>query len=324
MVDALARLMNEGRFRRCLAVADKMLEQGGWSPAELAAIYLVSCRCRLATQDAYGAVVSGSAAVNLARQAQDYDVLGRARFLLGTAYAGIGQYDKALTHLYAFFDDIERYHNSRRLEGAVWKHIGVAHQRRLQSEAAVNAFNQVRAWFSRSGIDYSAFTCNHDLINTYLQLSETDTESRVEDVRALLDEQRTIVKRHPHEGYFTGTYLLDLAAFFRQEGRVDRASVAAARALELYQGDRVHAFHCHLLLHRCDLELGNGRRALGHALAARVQALNGHLPDLERLASQAMAEVIDRVGPEILRQLNAEYQAMGVDLGEYLGSRVPH
>lgn len=322
MVEALARLMNEGQFRRCLAVADQMLEQGGWSRAELADIYLISCRCRLATQDPYGAVVSGSAAVRLARQEKAYDLLGRARLLLGTAYAGVGQYGRALTQFYAYFDDLPRYRESRRLEGAVWKHIGVAHQRRLESEKAVYAFNQARAWFTSSGIDYSAFTCNHDLINTYLQLAETDTESRVADVRALLEEQRSIVKRHPRDGFFAGTYLLDLASYFRHEGQVVRASVAASRALKLYQGDRVHNFHCHLLLHWCDLKRGNGRRALGHALAARAQALSGRRPDLERLASQAMAEVIDREGPEILRQLNQEYEA-GVNLGEHLGARVP-
>ena len=113
-------------------------------------------------------------------------------------------------------------------------------------------------------------------------------------------------------------YLLDMAATYLAEGRIGRAMVAANKGLEVHRGDRIHAFHCQMVLYKCSIERGDPRRALGHALAARVQAVEGRFYELEFLSSQDMADVIKQQGPEMVRQLDEEYLAMGVDLGQYL------
>lgn len=46
--------------------------------------------------------------------------------------------------------------------------------------------------------------------------------------------------------------------------------------------------------------------------------MGGKFYELEFLASQAMADVIKEQGPEVVRQLDQEYLAMGVDLSQYL------
>lgn len=304
MVDALARLAEEGRFARCIDTADQMISQGGWSPSQLAAIHLVSCRCRLQLQDAQGALRSGAAAAALARQEREYDLLGRALIYQGTAHAALQEYDQALRCFYDYFTHMTGYREAQRLEGAVWKHLGVTYQRRLEPEKAAYALEEARRWFAARNIDHGAFTSTHDLINVYLYVAETD-RSKLLAVRSLLTEQRAVAQRHPGEPYYRGTYLLDLAAWFARSGRPRQAAVAATRALEAYRGDRAHAFHCHLLLHRCDLARGDGRRALGHLLAAWSDAMAAGSPELEQLAAESLADVLEREASEILRELGA-------------------
>lgn len=304
MVDALARLAEEGRFARCIDTADQMISQGGWTPAQLAAIHLISCRCRLQLQDAHGALRSGAAAAALARQEREYDLLGRALLYQGTAHAALAQYDQALRCFYDYFTHMTGYREARQLEGAVWKHLGVTYQRRLEPEKAAYALEEARRWFAARNIDYGAFTSTHDLINVYLYMAETD-RSKFHAIRSLLTEQRAIAQRHPAEPYYAGTYLLDLAAWLARSGRPRQAAVAAARSLEVYRGDRTHAFHCHLLLHRCQLARGDGRRALGHLLAAWSDAVAAGNPELEHLAAESLADVLEREASEIMRELGA-------------------
>lgn len=318
MLDALIRMMEEGEFGRCLHVAEQMMQTGGCSLAELATINLVICRSRLGIQDPSGAVAAGALAVKLAMETGDFDLAGRALLNLGTAYVGIRQYGEAIEQFETFLELLPRLRTARRLEGAIWKHIGVAHQRNLDSQKALEALTRARDWFRQQGVDYAAFTCTHDLINTHLHLHDTEPFHGLEPVKFLLVEMKVIAKRHPEDGYYQGTYLLDLAATYLRDGRLDRATVTAHRAMAAHRGDPSHAFHCQLILHHCALEVGNARRALDYALAARSQASAARLYDLESLAAQAIGDLIRQQEPEVARQLDEEYLAIGVDLGKYL------
>jgi len=302
MVDALARLAEEGNFARCIEAAEQMISQGGWSAFQLATIHLINCRCRLHLQDAHGALRSGAAAATLARQEEEYDLLGRALLYQGTAHAALQQYDQALRCFYDYFTYMAGYHEAQRLEGAVWKHLGVTYQRQLEPEKAAYALEEARRWFAAREIDHGAFTSTHDLINVYLYLADTDP-SKLRTVRSLLTAQRAIAHRHLDDLYYAGTFLLDLAAWLARTGRPRMAAVAATRALEVYQGDRAHSFHCHLLLHRCRLARGDGRRALGHLLAAWSDAVAAGSPELEHLAAESLADALEREASEILREL---------------------
>lgn len=318
MLDALVRTMEEGEFAHCLRLAEQVILKGGWSLSQLATINLVICRCRLGLQDPSGAVSAGAVAVELATESGEFDLAGRALLNLGTAYVGIHQYDLALEQFQTYLALLPQMKTSRRLEGAIWKHIGITYQRKLDAERALEALTRARDWFRQQGVDYAVFTCTHDLINTHLHLHEIDPHYGLEPVKGHLAELKLLIKRHPDEGYFKGTYLLDLAATYLCEGRVDRACVSASQAMAAHRGDPSHTAHCQLILHRCALEMGDVRGALGYALEARAQATAARLFDLEALASQAMVEVIKQQGPVAARQLDEEYLAIGVDLGKYL------
>lgn len=322
MLDYLVRLMEDGEYQKCLRLAEQQLLRGGMSLSEMAQLNMVICRCRLGLQDSYGAIPSGLLAVKLARDIGEWDILGRALLNVGTAYVGARQYDEALQHFYGYFEHLNRYTTAQRFEGAIWKSIGTAHQRKLETRQAIDAFERARRWYSRRSVDHSVFTCTHDLINTYLQASEQNPEFHLDSVTNLLKDEKAIARRNAGETYYLGTYLLDQASWYLRQERIGRAMVSAMKALEVRKGDHQLAFHCHMVLHRCNLGLGDMKQALGYALAARVEALQGRHYELEFLAAQAMADVIRREGTSVLQQLDAEYQAMGVDLGQYISPAI--
>lgn len=318
LVESLMRLMEDGEYASCIRLAEMQLLQGGFTLSELAKVNLVVCRSRLGLQDAQGAIPPGLLAIKLARDTGEWDVLGRALLNVGTAFISIRQYSQALHHLYSYFEHLHRYSSSARFEGAVWRHIAVAHQRKLESSQAVDAFRRACSWYARQGMDHSLFNCTHDLIATYLQQAEQGAKDWLEPVKELLQSQRQIARKYPTETYYQGYYMWELAARYRQEGRYRRAMVGALKAMEIHKDDPELAFHCHMLLHECSKVLGDGKQALGYALAARVEAVRARHYELEFLASQAMAEVIRQKGSRVVQELDDEYQQLGIDLRQYL------
>lgn len=318
MVEYLIQLMEEGEFEKCLRLAEQMLLRGGMTLAELARVNLVICRCRLGLQDSYGAVNSGLLAVKLARDVKEWDTLGRALLNVGTAYMGTRQYDHALQQFYAYFENAHLYTKAQRFEGAIWRSIGVAHQRQLQHTQALGALNRAQQWFVRHGSDHSAFSCIHDLVHTYLQVHETNRQFSLQPAFALLEQERLLARKYPADTFFQGIYLYDRASLYLRTRRYGRAMVCAMKALDVCQSDHQLTSNAHMLLYECSRDLGDTKQALGYALAARVEAIRGRHYELEFLAAQAMAEIIRQQGTEMIRELDLEYQAMGVDLGQYL------
>lgn len=317
MLEVLVQLMEDGEYEKCLRQAEQQILRGGWTIAQLAQINMVICRCRVGQQDPYGAIPSGMLAAKLAKDVADWDTLGRTLLSLGTAYVAVRQYDKALHSFYSFFEHSVKYSTARRLEGAIWKHIGVAHQRKLESDKALDALNRARLWFAKHEVDYSSFMVTSDMINTYLQMHDMDPLSSLEPVADLLKAQKAIVKRYPTDTHYKATHLLDLASNYLHQGRLGRSMVCAMKVTETRRDDFWLTFHSHMVLHRCTKLVGDNKQALGYALAARVAALHGRHYELEFIASQAMAEVIRQQGEGVVRELDAEYQALGIDLGQY-------
>ncbi|MDB4895810.1 MAG: hypothetical protein JWN15_2072 [Firmicutes bacterium] len=320
MVDYLLKLMEDGEFQTCMQLAEQQLHKGGLTLAELAKVNLAICRCRLGLHDTYGAIPSGLLAVKLARDTNEWDVLGRALLNLGTAFVGIRQYDHALHHFYSYFEHLHKYTTAHRFEGAIWKHIGITHQRKLETDQAIDALHRARKWFEKQAIDVSVFTCTHDIVNTVLQKHQADPETSLAPAEEMLKAEFALVRKYPDDTYYRATYLHDKAAHYLRADRIPRAMVCAMKAMEIRKGDHDLAFHCHMVLHRCCRLVGDAKQALGYALAARVQALQAHHYEFEFLASQAMAEVIREQGSRVVQELDAEYQAMGIDLSQYMPS----
>jgi tetratricopeptide (TPR) repeat protein len=310
--------MEEGEFEKCLRLAEQQLLRGGMTLVEMATVNFVICRCRLGLQDPYGAINSGLLAIKLARDTAEWDILGRSLLNVGTAYMGTRQYDLALQNFYGFFENLHLYTSAHRFEGAVWRSIGVAHQHRLEIQDAVKALNKARHWFERKGADHSAFSCLHDLVHTYLQQHDTKPGTPLEPVVDLLREEKALAAKHPEDSYFRAHHLYDEAEYYMRTHRYKRAMVCAMKAMETRKGDRPLNFHAYMVLSNSYRALGDAKQALGNALAARVEALKGKHYELEFIAARTMVELIRQQGSEVVRELDQEYQAIGVDLAQYL------
>lgn len=319
MVEYLVQLMEEGEFEKCLRLSEQLLLRGGMTLVEMARLNLVICRCRLGLQDSYGAINSGLLAVKLSRDLKEWDTLGRALLNVGTAYMGTRQFDLALQHFYSYLENVHHYSTSRRFEGAVWRSIGVAHQRKLETSRAVDALTRAQQWFVKQGADHSAFSCIHDLVHTHLQIRETNPGFSGDDpVPALLEQERRLVRKYPSDTFFQSIYQYDRATHYLRCRRYGRAMVCAMKALDIAKTDHQLTSNAHMVLYECSRDLGDTKQALGYALAARVEAIRGRHYELEFLAAQAMAEIIRKQGTDMIRELDLEYQSMGVDLGQYL------
>lgn len=318
VVDTLAQLLDDGHFDQALRLAEQELLKSGWNRPQLARVNLVICRCRLELGDPFGAVPSGLLAAKLARDLGEWDLLAESLLFTGTAMTGTRQLDQALYQLYQYFEHMHLYNSARSLEGSVWRAVGIAHQRKQESDKALNALVRARKWFLTHESDRDAFACTSDMINTYLNIHERDSSMSLEPVGDLLRYEKELSSRHAGDSYYLATCRLDEASIYLRQGRLGRAMVRALQASEARKADATLVFHAYMVLHRCSRLSGLSKQALGYAVAARAKALQSKNYEMEFVASQAMADVVREHGSGVVRELEQEYQGMGVNLSQYL------
>lgn len=318
MVDQLIQLMEAGDYDGCLRAAEQVLLRGGLGMVQMAHVNLVIARCKLANNDAYGAIPAGIQATKMARDAKEWDLFGRALLSLGAAYVGANQFNEALDQFYTFLKHLADFDRSRRLEGAVWRQLGITYGRILESDKAIDSLERARRWFRRHENEHSHFICGSDLISVYLGRREREPGASIEPVRTILAEQKLMAKWNPHEPLYKIQYLYNQAEYYFYTSRVGRAMVAAMQSMDHAQKDHPHRFRCQMLLHRCSARLGKGKEALGYAVAARLESMKGRHYELELLAVQAITETIKREGQRVVEELAEEYREVGLELSQYL------
>lgn len=318
MVEKLIQLMEAGDFEGCLRAAEQQLLRGGLGMVQMAHVNLVIARCKLASNDAFGAIPSGIQATKMARDAKEWDLFGRALLTLGAAYVGANQFPEALDQFYTFLKHLGDFDKSRRLEGAVWRQLGIAYGRILETEKAIDSLERARRWFRRQENEHSYFICGSDLVSIYLGRREREPEASIESVRTILAEQKVYAKRFAPEPLYRIQYLYNQAEYYFYTGRIGRAMVAAMQSMDLAQSDHAHRFRCHMLLHRCTVRIGQGKESLGYAVAARLEAMKGRHYELELLAVQAITETIKREGAQVVEALEQDYREVGLELSDYL------
>jgi hypothetical protein len=318
MVEQLIQMMESGDYEACLRTAEQVLLRGGLSMVDMAKVNLVICRCKVANADAFGAIPSGIQATRMARDVKDWDLYGRALLTLGVAYVGAGLYEDAQNQFYTFLRHLGDFNHARRFEGAVWRHLGITYGRLLEVEKAIDSLERARRWFARQENEHSYFVCSSDLINVYLNRRQADPDAPLDPVRSILAEQKAYAKRMSQEPFYRAHYLYNQGEYDFYTGRTGRAMVAAMQAMELLRQETLLRFHCHMLLHRCSLRIGEPKQALGYAVAARIEALRGKHFELEVLAVQAITEVIHTRGATVVEELERDYREAGLDLNQYL------
>jgi tetratricopeptide (TPR) repeat protein len=318
MVEQLIQLMEAGDYEGCLRAAEQVLLRGGLGIVEMAKVNLVIARCKLAANDAFGAIPSGIQATKMSRDAKEWDLFGRSLLTLGAAYVGANNFGEALEQFYTFIKHLADFNLSRRLEGAVWRQLGITYGRMLETEKAIDSLERARRWFARNENEHSQFICGSDLINVYLNRRQRDPEASLEPVRTILAEQKLFAKRMAHEPLYQTHYLYNHGEYYYYMGRTGRAMIMAMQSMELAPDDNAHRFQCHMLLHRCALRQGNGKHALGYAVAARLEAMRGRFYEMELLAVQAITETIRTEGSRVVEELEKDYHEVGLDLSDYL------
>lgn len=318
MVEELIQLMETGDYEGCLRTAEQVLLRGGLGMVEMAKVNLVIARCKLAVNDPFGAIPSGIQATKMAQAAKEWDLFGRSLLTLGAAYVGANHFNDALEQFYTFIKHLADFDLSRRLEGAVWRQLGITYGRMLETAKAIDSLERARRWFARNENEHSHFICGSDLINVYLNRRQLDPEASLEPVRTILAEQRLLAKRLAHEPLYKVHYLYNHGEYYFYCGRIGRAMVSAMQSMDMAQNDNAHRFHCHMLLHRCALRQGNGKHALGYAVAARLEAMRGKFYEMELLAVQAITETIQSQGDGVVHELEKDYREVGLELSDYL------
>lgn len=310
----LEEMIERGECTACLSAAESLLRAGGNSLSDLASINLAISRCRLRLDDYHAALAPALLARKIARDIQDYRLLGRACWVIASVYGYTHQYEQMTRACYEYFEMVPLGYSIPRDEAAIWENLG---RGKLFGEAfveAVRCFERALEKYRLAGDSSAAFRTLWWMSQALLSSGD---HARC---RTVLRECLTYSHRLPRSHWGCQAVLLARSELAVAEGHMERAAILAHRALsgESKQGK----YKAYMLLHRVSLYYQEYKDAIGYALAARVTALEARRYDLEYEAAEAMLTVVGQTGADLMSELDAEYLSTGVDLTRYVPSNV--
>lgn len=315
-VSQLLQLLESGQYEQCLTEATALLQEGEQSREAEARIYHAICRSQLALQNNLAAAAAGEQAVALAAEAAEPDVHGFALVDLSTALCRVRRWDDALDRLAEFLENLERYTAARCMEGIAWQRQGEAFCGAERHHEALEAFKRARGWFQRYGDERSAALCSRSMARIHLRLGQRG------EALAALQAAEEYATANPWDREFFADHCLDRAALLLSCGDGARAAQEAFQGLEAADGRLDQQARSQLLLAECALAEAQLPEALSFAMAARVSAIDGRLYDLEFEASDLLFRLLREHGEVLLRQVEADFRAAGVDIYQYLSEKV--
>lgn len=309
----LTQLLEQQDYSRCLDMAAELLRTNRFRPMnELAVIHHAVCRSKIGLSDFLGAMAPGEEAVQLARQADCHDLLGRALLDLGYVYANLRRYDRAITTLHQYFEYKPFYVSGLQYEGKVWYNLGWIYQKQEDWEKAKGAITRAQEFWVQADDAAQADACRRRLIALLLSAGELD------QVPVLLEEGDAYIQAHSDDAQALGDYLYDAADYYYRLGDHGRSISLAVKALDAWKSSLQQQHHAHMLLYRNAMALGHYKDALGFALSARIAAIDCRSYDLEYESASAMIRLIQSHGPSLLEELEAEYQSYGLDVYQFV------
>lgn len=317
-VSYLGRLLEAGDYKRCLTEAITLLEDGGHDLEAVARIQAAICRSCLELTDHFAAIRAGRAAVDAARKAGAPDVLGPALVDLGTALAAIRQYEEALATFTEFLEAMPTFTAAQCMEGTVLHRMADTLRRAGRPLEALDTYWRARRWMERFGDEAAAREVSRAIIHLLLEMGDPDMA-----VPLLADGDRYALSS-PADRPFLSSHLQARAHWHLARGEYDLAANQAFQALEAADDRLDQQSSAHLLLCQTALAQGKPREALHFALAARVSAIDGRHYALEFEASTLLFRLLRERGERLLREVEADCYAQGLDLYHYLSERALH
>ena len=310
-VKDLARMLDNQEYQECLDKAESLLLVGELAVDEQAVVYHAICRSRISFQDYFGAAEAGRSAVEAARRAAAYDTLGRALLDLGVAQVHIRKYETAVETFSNYLLCRAQYDQALQHEGKVLFNLGVTFRRLDRYDEALHYALAARHWYVQHGDLPSADEARRSAVATLLLagrldqaeplLAEGDAYQHGEDDRPAMLE-----------------HMLQRAELALYRGDHSRSIEMAFAALEAAEGNLALQSRSHIMLCQNALAMERWKDALGFALAARVAAIDGRFYDLEFEASHLMFGLLHSQGFDLLRELDREYFAIGLDICHYI------
>lgn len=311
----LKQLLDEGQWDKVLKVSEQLVRRGGYAAVDYAEINYAICRARAFRQETQRAIPAGELAKRLCLDTQQWDLLGKVVLVLGVSYNRMRSYDRSLATLYEYFGYMNQYETAQSLVGRVWHNIGHNLFGTGRVREAADAFRRAREGYRQTGDEHWYFYATHELVECLLS---TDLSA----VPALLAELRSFLHTHPTILDCRPSYYLRRA---RHALHVKAHWWAASLCLSGLAGPPVHAevkFKLHLTLSEALAALGDYKDALGHALAARMEAIRCSYFNLEFLAVEAMYDLMSKQGESVIQALDEDYLQQGLDMVPFVGGTV--
>ncbi|HWI50593.1 MAG TPA: hypothetical protein VNT01_00450 [Symbiobacteriaceae bacterium] len=288
MIEYLEQLVEAGKSREALKVAEMLLSRDGTSSRDLLVINSaqVVSHCRL--EEWEEALVAGDVTMKLAKESGEWDIFGIVSIHVAVAYSRLRQYEDAISRIYEYLSGLPNYTKSETYEALAWYNLGLFLSVLDKHEDAATALCCALAAAMRAGNDRYAHGIRQALIEAYLRSGDLLAVVR------LLAQSAHYLRRNPRAHMWHDSWAFHMklrAEFALATGRSVRAGAVAVRALEKTIGEPEHECRFHLILAK--VASGNHRSvdALGHALAARSCAVRSARRDLEAEATDMVYEL---------------------------------
>ena len=305
-VHSLAELLQANRYRACKEAAEALLSRGALSAGEQAQVHLALSSCLAALQESQASLGPAEIAVHLAREAREYDLLGRASYHLAQVCHENRLHKRALSALDMYFHCFTLYRLSKGLEGRVFHLTALGHQALGRGGKALEYFRKALGWSVQHGEHPQIVeTCRADLIWQLLRMGELEPTGR------LLTESGAYFRLAPNDLEARARYLNNLAYRFCLQGDYPEAISHALLLIELRGIAPAHKAQACLTLQRSTQALGLTRESLGLGLLAKIQAAVARRSDIEEEAVRALLQLRQGEEPPMMESLVQNLNHLG-------------
>ncbi len=285
----LEGMMQLRKWPVALEVAEEILPRPDLGREERAGVLRSLCECRTRTGDPGSGIQPGHDAVFLARDTQQWDLLGDALFWLADCYYSKGLYKEAARQYQEFLTHLDHYRSASEHECVCRYNLAVSLRgQELYSEAAEVLDDLLaRAAGKVSAEDYSRY--RHTLIHYYLKTEQT------EPVPALLIACEDYCSAHPEDILAAVNLTNDRAHYAYVRKDYATASKLAKESAE--RDDAPHELRAEAYLHlqQIALDLDMPQHAFAMGVLAQQQADLARREDLRReaIAGCEQAQLLD-------------------------------
>jgi len=293
LIEYLEKLVEDGDYNAAIECAERLMLSGDNSAIELARIHCGLLISRYQTDQFYAASVSGQLALNLARELEEWDLLGRCCFWLGCTYHRLGNPQLAISTLLQYFNYKIYYSASASLEPLIWVNIGIFHTKMDDPTGAIGYLKRAVEAARARGDSYIHNASRHALVEAYVLKGD------LRSVPRLMAESLHFLRHNEDKWFAADSYLWHMlirAKYAVQRNLVDRAIAIATRALKGSENRNNQQFYLNMLLAGLFMKKGLINEAFGYSLSARICAIRGKRYDFESQAMDLIYQMTSETG----------------------------